>query len=46
MRVRGRERGMAEFRGGMTVVVPRGRGGPATGVFSLHVVQAGSACPA
>jgi len=39
----GRVRGMAEFRGGMMVVVPRGR---ATRVFSLYVVQAGSACPA
>jgi hypothetical protein len=37
--------GMAEFRGGIMVVVPRGRGCPATRVFSLYVVQAGSACP-
>ena len=46
MRVRGRERGVAESRGDMMVVVPRAVGVPVTRVFSLHVVQAGSACPA
>src|SRR5689334_1556763 len=36
--------GMQELRGGV-MVVPRGPGAPVTWVFSLYVVQAGSACP-
>jgi len=35
---------MQEFRGGMMIAVPRLRP-PVTWVFSLYVVQAGSACP-
>ncbi len=37
--------GMAEFRAGAMVVVRRGLRVPVTRVFSLYVVQAGSACP-
>ena len=37
--------GMLKFRSGVTLVVPCGPGAPVTWVFSLYVVQAGSACP-
>ena len=35
---------MLEVRGGV-MLVPRGCRAPVTWVFSLYVVQAGSACP-
>jgi len=43
-RVVGAGEGMRRFRSGVMVVVPCGRA-PVTWVFSLYVVQAGSACP-
>jgi hypothetical protein len=43
-RVAGAGEGMQRFRSGMTASC-RAVGAPVTWVFSLYVVQAGSACP-